>query len=141
MSPVRGGSALSTGTRVGTVLVVEDNPVNVFALKVVLERMKMAVVEAHNGVAALAALEARPDIGIVLMDIMMPVMDGYATMAAIRRLPHLAGLPIIAITAKHARGERERCLAAGASDFMQKPIDVPGLLASMATWMAPSDEG
>jgi CheY-like chemotaxis protein len=141
MSAVRGGSDQSTDNGVGTVLVVEDNLANAFALKVVLERMNMAVVEAHNGVAALAALETRPEIGIVLMDIMMPVMDGYAAMTAIRDRPHLMSLPIIALTANHARGERGRCLAAGASEFMQKPIDVPELLQAIDTWMTPRGNG
>jgi CheY-like chemotaxis protein len=92
----------------------------------------MTVVAADSGPGALDILEHRVDIGIVLMDIMMPVMDGYEAIAAIRKRPQSAELPIIAVSGKVVAGERERCIAAGASDYIPKPIDTAALLTAIS---------
>jgi CheY-like chemotaxis protein len=110
-----------------TALIVEDDPGNAFALAELLKRGRMTVVAANGGPAALDILEGRDDIGIVLMDIMMPVMDGYETMISIRNRVSTAGIPIIAVTGKVVEGERERCIAAGASAFIAKPVDTAAL--------------
>jgi CheY-like chemotaxis protein len=119
----------------GTVLIVEDDYRNVFALTALLERGRMNVVTAESGAVALNILQHRVDIGIVLMDIMMPVMDGYETMTTIRKRPRFTEIPIIAITGKGGRGERDRCLAAGASDYLPKPIDPTALLTAVTRWL------
>ncbi len=118
-----------------TALIVDDDQRNTFALTAVLRRGKMVVVPADSGSLALEMLEHRSDIGIVLMDIMMPVMDGYETMAMIRKRPRFAALPIIAVTGKAVAGERERCMAAGASDFIPKPIDTVALVTAISRWL------
>jgi len=118
-----------------TALIVEDDYRNMFALSAVLQRGKMVVVTAESGSRALHMLERETDIGIVLMDIMMPGMDGYQAIAAIRQRPQCAGLPIIAVTGKAAAGERERCIAAGASDFIAKPVDTSALLTAISRWL------
>ena len=117
------------------VLVVDDDVRNVFALTSVLERHGMNVVFAENGKDGIAALQANPDVDIVLMDIMMPEMDGHETMAAIRQLPQFAKLPIIALTAKAMKGDREASIAAGASDYVTKPVDTDQLLSLMRVWL------
>lgn len=121
-----------------TALIVDDDYRNTFALTVLLKRGRMTVVAANSGPIALGILEERVDIGIVLMDIMMPVMDGYQTMAAIRRQPRFVDLPIIAVTGKDD-GEHARCLAAGASDYVRKPIDSAQLLTAIGTWLTPRE--
>lgn len=121
-----------------TALIVEDDSGSALALTVLLERGTLNVVAATNGIAALSTLEQRSDVGIVLMDIMMPVMDGYQTMAAIRRQPRFVDLPIIAVTGKDD-GEHARCLAAGASDYVRKPIDSAQLLTAIGTWLTPRE--
>jgi CheY-like chemotaxis protein len=103
--------------------VVDDDVRNIFALTVLLERGGLEVVSAETGADAIATLEQATDIDLVLMDIMMPVMDGYATMRAIRELPELGGITIIALTAKTGAGERDRCLNAGASGYISKPVE------------------
>ncbi|MEJ7891487.1 MAG: ATP-binding protein [Solirubrobacteraceae bacterium] len=129
------GEAFYMGSAAGiTVLVVDDDFRNIFALTALLERGKVDVVAAESGHAALDILGARSDIDIVLMDIMMPVMNGYHTIAAIRQLPQFADLPIIAVTGKVVGSERERCLAAGASDYIPKPVDTAELLDALADW-------
>ena len=115
-------------------LIVDDDFRNIFALTALLERGKVEVVAAESGAAALGILERRNDIDIVLMDIMMPGMNGYETMEAIRRRPELADLPIIAVTGKVVGGERGRCLAAGASDYIPKPVDTAELLGALRQW-------
>ena len=117
-----------------TVLIVDDDFRNIFALTALLERGKLGVVAADSGADALALLASRSDIDIVLMDIMMPGMDGYETMEAIRRRPEHATLPIIAVSGKVVGGERERCLAAGASDYIAKPVDTAELLVALNAW-------
>jgi CheY-like chemotaxis protein len=117
-----------------TVMVVDDEYRNIFALTALLERGGVDVVPAESGAAALARLDQRDDIDIVLMDIMMPVMDGYEAMTAIRERPGAENLPIIAVTGKVVGGERERCLAAGASDYIPKPVDTAELLTALQDW-------
>ncbi len=118
-----------------TVLIVDDDFRNIFALTALLERGKLTVVAAQSGPAALSILETRAGIDAVLMDIMMPVMNGYETMAEIRKRPQFAGLPIIAVTGKVVGGERERCIAAGASDYIPKPVDTAELLDALSEWL------
>jgi signal transduction histidine kinase/ActR/RegA family two-component response regulator/HAMP domain-containing protein len=123
-----------------TVLVVDDDFRNIFAMTALLERGKVNVVSADSGAAALELLDQTEEIALVLMDIMMPMMNGYETMAEIRKRPALAELPIIAVTGKVSSGERKRCLAAGASDYIPKPVDTAELLTALAKWF-PEDAG
>src|SRR6185437_15946321 len=102
------------------VLIVDDDVRNIFALSSVLERRGMKVVSASTGQEAIATLESTPEVAIVLMDIMMPGMDGYKTMQFIRQNPRYRRLPIIALTAKAMKGDRDKCLKAGASDYLAK---------------------
>jgi CheY-like chemotaxis protein len=117
------------------VLVVDDDARNIFALSSVLERRGMNVLTATTGNEAIDLVNTSPDIGIVLMDIMMPQMDGYQTMAAIREQPNLRRLPIIALTAKAMKGDREKCLEAGASDYLAKPVNTEQLLSALRMWL------
>jgi HAMP domain-containing protein/CheY-like chemotaxis protein/signal transduction histidine kinase len=117
------------------VLVVDDDVRNIFALSSVLERRGMKVFTASTGSEAVALLEAMPGLAIVLMDIMMPEMDGYQTMRVIRQNPSLRRLPIIALTAKAMKGDREKCLEAGASDYLAKPVNTEQLLSSLRMWL------
>ena len=119
-----------------TVLVVDDDVRNVFALTAMLERHGMHVVPAEGGQEATRVLEEALDrVDLVLLDMMMPEVDGYETLRRIRREPRYANLPIIALTAKAMRGDRERCLEAGASDYIAKPIDGSELLAMLDRWL------
>jgi CheY-like chemotaxis protein len=118
-----------------TALIVDDNPLNRFALTALLQRGKMTVHAAASGADALETLEQRADIDIVLMDIMMPNMDGYETMTAIRARPAYRDLPIIAVTATESDREHERCVAAGASTYIPKPINTAELLAAISHWL------
>jgi CheY-like chemotaxis protein len=115
-----------------TALVVEDNHGSKLALTALLERNKVTVIATDSGHGALDVLAERDDIAFVLMDVAMPIMDGYETMRAIRERPRHAALPIIAVTARDAAGERERCIEAGASEYISKPIDTEELLAAIA---------
>jgi CheY-like chemotaxis protein len=117
------------------VLVVDDDVRNIFALSSVLERRGMKVLTASTGNEATRLLEATPGISIVLMDIMMPEMDGYQTMQKIRQNPALRRLPIVALTAKAMKGDREKCFEAGASDYLAKPVNTEQLLSSLRMWM------
>jgi CheY-like chemotaxis protein len=117
------------------VLIVDDDVRNVFAVSAALEAQGMSVVYADNGSDGIRRLEANPDVELVLMDIMMPEMDGYETMAAIRAIPAFRELPIIALTAKALMGDREKAIAAGASDYITKPVDIDKLLAMIASWL------
>jgi CheY-like chemotaxis protein/GAF domain-containing protein len=117
------------------VLVVDDDVRNIFALGSVLERHGMQVVTAQTGREAISTLEKTPDISMVLMDIMMPEMDGYQTIQLIRKQAALRRLPIIALTAKAMKGDREKCLDAGASDYLAKPVNTEQLLATLRLWL------
>ncbi|MCQ0021340.1 response regulator [Actinomadura madurae] len=120
------------------VLIVDDDVRNVFALTSVLEGYGMEVLYAEDGQAGIEVLHRNPDVAVVLMDVMMPGLDGYATTAAIREMPQFAELPIIVITAKVMKGDREKSLASGASDYVPKPVDVDHLLDVMRNWLQPS---
>ncbi len=117
------------------VLVVDDDVRNIFALSSVLERRGMTVLSAGTGKEAIETIESTPDLAIVLMDIMMPEMDGYETMQVIRQNPSLRRLPIIALTAKAMKGDRERCREAGASEYLAKPVNTEQLLAALRMWL------
>jgi HAMP domain-containing protein/CheY-like chemotaxis protein/GAF domain-containing protein len=117
------------------VLVVDDDVRNIFALSSVLERRGMTVLTAGTGREAIETIETTPDLGVVLMDIMMPEMDGYETMQVIRQNPHFRRLPIIALTAKAMKGDREKCLEAGASEYLAKPVNTEQLLSAMRMWL------
>jgi CheY-like chemotaxis protein len=119
------------------VLIVDDDVRNIFALTTVLERHGLRVPYAENGRDAVEVLAKERDIDLVLMDIMMPEMDGYETMRAIRRNAAMQSLPIIALTAKAMRGDREKCIAAGASDYISKPVEVDRLMSLLRVWLLP----
>jgi CheY-like chemotaxis protein/HAMP domain-containing protein len=118
-----------------TVLLVDDDARNIFALSSVLERRGMEVLTATTGSEAIGVLSSRSDVAIVLMDIMMPGMDGYETIQAIRAQPGFRRLPILALTAKAMKGDREKCLDAGASDYLAKPVNVEQLLSALRMWL------
>jgi CheY-like chemotaxis protein/HAMP domain-containing protein/GAF domain-containing protein len=118
-----------------SVLVVDDDVRNIFALSSVLERRGMRVLTASTGSEATSLLEGTPGVSIVLMDIMMPEMDGYQTMHKIRENPRLRRLPIVALTAKAMKGDREKCFEAGASDYLAKPVNTEQLLAALRMWL------
>jgi signal transduction histidine kinase/HAMP domain-containing protein len=118
------------------ILVVDDDPRNAFVLADVLEMHGMTVVQATDGRKAIAALGAG-DIDLVLMDVMMPRMDGYETTRAIRKMPEYASLPVITVTARAMQGDREKSIDAGASDYITKPIDIEELLNCMERWLSP----
>jgi HAMP domain-containing protein/CheY-like chemotaxis protein len=117
------------------VLVVDDDVRNIFALSSVLERHGMGVITAGTGQEAIEKVAADPDVDLVLMDIMMPGMDGYDTMRAIRAMPDSRALPIVALTAKAMKGDREKCLEAGASDYLAKPVVTDQLLGVLRQWL------
>jgi signal transduction histidine kinase/HAMP domain-containing protein/ActR/RegA family two-component response regulator len=117
------------------ILVVDDDFRNIFAITALLERGHADVTVVESGADALAALERLPDIDIVLMDIMMPVMDGYETIRAIREIDQFKSLPIIAVTGKATAGERQRCIDAGANDYVPKPVDTVELHAALRSWL------
>jgi CheY-like chemotaxis protein len=118
-----------------TALLVDDDARNIFALSSVLERRGMKVLTATTGSEAVTLVESNPEIAIVLMDIMMPQMDGYQTMGVIRENPAFRRLPIIALTAKAMKGDREKCLEAGASDYLAKPVNTEQLLLAIRMWL------
>jgi HAMP domain-containing protein/CheY-like chemotaxis protein/signal transduction histidine kinase len=117
------------------VLVVDDDARNIFALTTMLENQEMTVISAMNGRQAIELIQSQADIGVVLMDIMMPEMDGYQTMKEIRKDPKFGALPIMALTAKAMKGDREKCLAAGASDYIAKPVNTNELLSLLRVWL------
>jgi CheY-like chemotaxis protein len=122
------------------VLVIDDDLRNIFALTSLLEHHDIKVLHAENGRAGIELLKKTPDIDIILMDIMMPEMDGYETTQAIRKIPAFENLPIIALTAKAMKGDRNKCLEAGASDYVTKPVDLEQLFAVMRVWISRRSE-
>src|SRR6266403_2102153 len=118
------------------VLVIDDDLRNIFALTSLLEHHDIKVLHAENGRAGIELLRKTPDVDIILMDIMMPEMDGYETTQAIRQVPAFQNLPIIALTAKAMKGDRDKCLEAGASDYVTKPVDLEQLFAVMRVWIS-----
>jgi len=117
------------------VLLVDDDMRNVFALSKILREKDIEVIKAENGKKALSMLDMNPDTALVLMDIMMPVMNGYEATGKIREQERFRKLPIIALTAKAMKGDREKCIAAGANDYMTKPVDMERLLSMMRVWL------
>jgi HAMP domain-containing protein/signal transduction histidine kinase/CheY-like chemotaxis protein len=117
------------------VLLVDDDIRNIFAMTSVLERFKMRVISAENGKDAIQILTEQRDLDIVLMDIMLPMMDGYTTIRAIREIAEFRQLPIIAVTAKAMKGDREKCIAAGASDYLCKPVEAEQLRSTLRLWL------
>jgi CheY-like chemotaxis protein len=122
------------------VLVVDDDLRNIFALTSILEQHLLTVLHAENGRACIDVLMQTPDVDAVLMDIMMPEMDGYETTRAIRKIPQFRRLPIIALTAKAMKGDRDKCLEAGASDYVPKPVNLEQLFAVLRVWIARGHE-
>jgi CheY-like chemotaxis protein len=118
------------------VLIVDDDIRNIFALTSVLERHDMVTMSAETGRDAINLLQADSDVDIVLMDIMMPEMDGIDTMRAIRQISRFKDLPIVAVTAKAMKGDREKCIEAGAWDYLSKPVDSEQMLAALRAWLA-----
>ncbi len=118
-----------------TVLLVDDDARNIFALSSALERRGMNVLTATTGNEAIALVESTPGLALVLMDVMMPEMDGYQTIQVIRANPAFRRLPIVALTAKAMKGDREKCLEAGASDYLAKPVDTEQLLSALRMWL------
>jgi CheY-like chemotaxis protein len=117
------------------VLIIDDDVRNIFAITSVLERYKMVVIYAENGRRGIEVLHANPDVNVVLMDVMMPEMDGYETTREIRKEQRFANLPIIALTAKAMKGDREKCLEAGASDYVTKPVEPEQLVSLLRVWL------
>jgi CheY-like chemotaxis protein len=132
LSGLHQAEAVLTGKKV---LVVDDDIRNIFAMTSILEPFQMPVLSAETGRGAIEVLQRVPDVDVVLMDIMMPDMDGYDTMRAIRKLSKFRALPIIALTAKAMKGDREKCIEAGASDYISKPVDTQQLLGLLRLWL------
>ncbi len=130
--PVPAGAARLAGARV---VIIDDDVRNVFALTSLLESLDVEVVYALEGKAGIAALERQPRVDLVVVDMMMPEMDGYETIRAIRRIPTLEGLPLVAITAKALTDDRDKCIRAGASDYLSKPVDTDRLLEVLGRWI------
>jgi CheY-like chemotaxis protein len=118
-----------------TILIVDDDFVNIFALTALLERIALNVVRAESGAEALAVLSRSPEIEVALVDIVMPGMDGYETLRAMREMLGDARLPLVAVTASVESGERQRCLDAGASDYAPKPLNTADLIAIVGKWL------
>jgi HAMP domain-containing protein/signal transduction histidine kinase/DNA-binding response OmpR family regulator len=129
---LHGGKEVLRGQKV---LIVDDDARNIFALTSVLENHEMDILSATNGRQAIELIESTPDLNMVLMDIMMPEMDGYETMREIRSKPEFRTLPILALTAKAMKGDREKCLDAGASDYISKPVNTDQLLSLLRVWL------
>jgi CheY-like chemotaxis protein len=120
------------------VLIVDDDIRNIYSLTSVLETYDIQVLHAERGRDGIAILEQLPDIDVALIDIMMPEMDGYETMREIRSRPAISHIPLISVTAKAMKGDRQKCLEAGASDYIAKPVDLDLLLALLRVWVARS---
>ena len=134
--PDRGPSETREELAGAKVLIVDDDIRNIYSLTSVLESYDVEVMHAERGREGIAILESTPGIEVALIDIMMPEMDGYETMQQIRSRPPLAELPLIAVTAKAMKGDRQKCLDAGASDYIAKPVDIDLLLALLRVWVA-----
>jgi CheY-like chemotaxis protein len=117
------------------VLVVDDDIRNIFALTAMLERQGMVVISVDNGMDAIRIAREDDDVSIALVDVMMPEMDGYATMRKMRELPSFKDQPIVALTAKAMKGDREKCIEAGASDYIAKPVNSAHLLSMLRAWL------
>ena len=135
--PKRPPAAIGTAASLEgkTVVIVDDDVRNIYALKSALEEFRMNVITAESGIECIETLRSRSDIDVVLMDIMMPEMDGYETIRRIRADVQWSSLPIIALTAKAMKGDRESCLAAGASEYISKPVDVDQLVSLIRVWL------
>ncbi|HHB91672.1 MAG TPA: response regulator, partial [Thioploca sp.] len=118
-----------------TALIVDDDMRNIFSLVAMLEDKDMEAIIAKNGQEALVALEKHPEVSIVIMDVMMPGMDGYETMRQIRKQPNHRKLPIIALTAKAMKDDRAKCIEAGANDYISKPVDNDKLISLLRVWL------
>ena len=127
--------SITSGLKGKKILLVDDDVRNVFALSSILETGGMEVIFAENGIESLELLQKNPDIDLVLMDIMMPVMDGYETIKRVREIPQFENLPIIALTAKAMKEDREKCMEVGASDYITKPIDPDQLISLIKVWL------
>jgi len=118
-----------------SVLVVDDDVRNIFAVTSALESYRMQVLYAESGEAGIHLLRETPDVDVVLMDVMMPEMDGFEAIRRIRQMDRFARLPIISVTAKAMKGDREMCLEAGASDYITKPLDMDQLRSLLRVWL------
>ena len=124
--------AVLTGKKI---LVVDDDMRNVFSIKKVLEDKGIEIVIGKNGKEGLACLNDNPDVNLVLMDIMMPEMDGYTAIGEIRKQDRFKALPVIALTAKAMKGDRSKCIEAGANDYLAKPFDIDRLFSMLRVWL------
>jgi signal transduction histidine kinase/CheY-like chemotaxis protein/CHASE3 domain sensor protein len=134
-APMEKLGALDDVLKNNVVLVADDDVRNIFSLTKVLEQHKMKVIPAIDGKEALEMLKANPQVNIILMDMMMPEMDGYESIKNIRKMPAFKNLPIIAVTAKAMAGDREKCISAGASDYISKPVDIDQLISLLRIWL------
>jgi len=134
-APMEKLGALDDVLRNSRVLIADDDVRNIFSLTKVLEQHKMKVIPAIDGKEALEMLQANPGVNIILMDMMMPEMDGYESIRKIRQMPAFRNLPIIAVTAKAMAGDREKCISAGASDYISKPVDIDQLISLLRIWL------
>jgi signal transduction histidine kinase/HAMP domain-containing protein/ActR/RegA family two-component response regulator len=139
LTPPAAKSAQHERVRGRKVLIVDDDLRNAFAITSILELYGLRVIHAPSGRQGIDVLRSGQDIDLVLMDVMMPEMDGYTTTAAIREMPQFASLPVIAVTARAMQGDRDKSLAAGASDYVTKPVDTDELLACMERWLPPAN--
>jgi CheY-like chemotaxis protein len=128
----RDGVAELAGAKI---LIVDDDVRNIYSLASVLEAHKVEVLHAERGADGIAILESESDIDLALVDIMMPEMDGYETMRRVRANAAISGVPLIAVTAKAMKGDRQKCIDAGASDYISKPVDIDLLLALLRVWV------
>lgn len=135
-APKNYAPTIETALENKTILITDDDMRNIFALSSALQDYKIKVVIANNGIEALEKLKEHTEIDLVLMDIMMPEMDGYEAMRKIRAQRHLANLPVIALTAKAMKSDREKCIEAGASDYISKPVDIDKLLSMLRVWLS-----
>jgi CheY-like chemotaxis protein len=135
MGSAGNASSIEPALKGKRVLIVDDDIRNIFALTAMLERQQMQVTSVDSGMDAIEALRSDPDIDVALVDVMMPEMDGYETMAKMRELPTFSERPIIALTAKAMKGDREKCIEAGASDYIAKPVNRTNLLSMLRSWL------